>query len=166
MSRSVPVGLCALLALPLVLASCSPSTQAAGDEETSNAGVKKRETPPVRVTQVELREMVRKLETTTKLESEREIQVFPRATGVAVEVLVEEGDQVSAGAVLARLDDRDQVLAMRDAEAALVEARNNHELAGLIVADAEERQKGAAQSARQGERDYERDRRLAQGEQA
>ena len=161
MSRPVPFGAPLLLiSLVLGLGACQPPTEAA--EENAEAGVKKRETPPVRVTSVERREMTRLLETTSKLESEREIQVFPRSAGVAVEVLAEEGDQVEAGAVLARMDDRDEVLAVRDAEVALAEARNNRELARLAVNDAEERKKASANSARQAERDYERDRQLAE----
>jgi HlyD family secretion protein len=45
--------------------------------------------------------------------------VSPQTSGEIVEVLAEEGDQVAAGDVLARLDDTDARLAVRQAEAAL-----------------------------------------------
>lgn len=101
------------------------------------------------------------LETTTTVESEREIQVFSRATGNAVEVLAEEGDRVAAGAVLARLDRREQELAVRDAQVALDEARTAQKRAELAVPEAREKLKNARRAAEQAEIDYQRDLKLA-----
>lgn len=49
--------------------------------------------------------------------------VAPRVAGPVVEVLVEENDTVQAGQPLARIDDRDYVLAVRSAKAMLDSAR-------------------------------------------
>jgi len=152
-----------LLLLGAWALSCAPQSAAAGDFQESEEGtVQKREIPPIRTTFVERREMVRILETTSKLESEFEIELFPRASGEIVSILVEEGDRVKAGDVLARMDERDERLAVRDAEVALREAKTNLELMKLSVEDARELQNSAEKAARQAERDYERDRRLVE----
>ena len=54
---------------------------------------------------------------TTTLTAERSIDVVARAGGQVVEVLVEEGDAVRAGQVLARLDQSDARLALAEAQA-------------------------------------------------
>jgi len=119
--------------------------------------------PRVRVVAVERLEMDQVLETTSTLESEREIQVFPRMAGVVVEVLAEEGDDVEAGQVLARLDDRDQALAVSDAKVGLEDAKNAAQRADLAVLEAEKRVESAQLAADQAERDHERNLELFQG---
>ena len=106
--------------------------------------------------------MVRVLETTSKLESEFEIEIFPRSSGEVVSILVEEGDRVEAGQILAKMDDRDEVLAVRDARVGLSEARTTLELMQLSVEDAAELRISAKKAARQAERDFDRDRRLVE----
>lgn len=54
---------------------------------------------------------------TTTLTAERSIDVVARAGGQVVEVLVEEGDAVRAGQVMARLDPSDARLALAEAQA-------------------------------------------------
>ena len=133
-------------------ASCSGG---AGDSEAL-AGLKKREAARVQVEPVERREMVRRLETTTRVESEHHVEVAPRATGVVVELLVEEGDSVSEGSVLARLDDREARIALSQAEVALEEARSalpRHEIA---TRETVQRMENARRTAEQAERDHER----------
>ncbi len=106
--------------------------------------------------------MVRILETTSKLESEREIRLYPELPGVAVELLAEEGDLVVEGAILARLDHRTEDLEVRDAEVGLSEAKDAQGLAELAITEGEANVKSAALAARQAERDYERDLTLSQ----
>jgi HlyD family secretion protein len=52
------------------------------------------------------------------------IEVAARRPGVIAEVLAKEGDDVTKGQVLARLEDRDAVLAINSAKAAVVQARS------------------------------------------
>jgi membrane fusion protein (multidrug efflux system) len=144
------------------LVACAPQSAAADTQEPETRGVQKRDILPVRTAVIEIREMLRTLETTSKLESEFEIQVFPRSGGVAVAIMVEEGDHVLANQTLAKLDDRDEVLAARDSEVALEEAKTTLELLKLSVEDAAEMRLSAGSAARQAERDYERDRRLVE----
>ena len=80
--------------------------------------------PKVLVEEVGRREMVRYLETTTTLESEREIPILPEVPGFVTAIEAEEGDRVAAGEVLCVLDDEDEVLAVEDAAVALEEAEN------------------------------------------
>lgn len=91
------------LALSILCGACSVESSTANEEDN---GPKKREKTRVRTAVVEQREMVKKLSTTTVVESEREIRLFPRASGLVMEIMCEEGDRVAAGAVLAVLDRR------------------------------------------------------------
>lgn len=155
MQNRAPSFLILCLACGPLLQGCGPSN-ASEHAEGQPTGARQREIPTVRVAPVERREMLQVLETTSVLESEREIQVFPRMSGVVVEVLAEEGERVLAGQVLARLDDADVVLGVRDAEVALSERENDAQIAELAIEEA----KGLLESIRlataQRERDYNR----------
>ena len=83
--------------------------------------IKNHEAARVRTAPIVAREMVRTLSTTTTVESENEIQLFPRVSGVVTELHAEEGDRVAAGEVLAVIDDREAKSALADAQAALKE---------------------------------------------
>jgi membrane fusion protein (multidrug efflux system) len=126
--------------------------------------MKKRELPAVRVTPVLVKDMVRVLETTSKLESEREIQVVPRTAGIVMSLGAEEGDLVEAGAVLAALDDAEQNLAVKDAEVALKEARNALDKLRLAQRESEARVQRVQIAFEQATRDYERNLKLFGGE--
>lgn len=151
-------------ALALVAPACGPSSAAADqDLAAAQTGARKRELPRVRVAPVERRPMEQVLETTSKLESEAEIQVFPRVSGVVEEVRAEEGDHVEAGAILGRLDARDALLAVRDAEVMLAETKNRAELAALAVDEAAARVESTQVTAEQAQRDHDRDLKLYEG---
>lgn len=153
-------------ALALSLGGCSQSegSNSAGAVEASSTGARPREASKVRTQPVEQREMTSILETTTVLESEREISIIPRAGGIVVELLAEEGDSVETGQVLARLDSRDQQLALKDAEVALEEARSAEATAEFAVQEAQSQIENSRLAAEQAERDYTRDERLFEGE--
>ncbi len=154
---AVALGLLALGGLP----GCGRPDAGEGPR-AAEGGVQQRELPSVRVARVERRAMLRVLETTSKLESEREIQLFPRVPGVVTEILVEEGDRVQKGDLLAQLDDRDEALALKDAETALAERKNELALSELAVQDALTRQESAKRASEQAERDHERDLQLSE----
>lgn len=124
------------------------------------SGVREREAPRVRVSQLVEREMVQRLETTTVIESESEISLLPRSSGIVVEVLAEEGDQVEPGTILARIDDRDAVLAIRDAEVAVEEARNRRGNLELSIEEARAGINNSRLTEEQARRDFERNDRL------
>lgn len=146
--------LAAVVAAAASLAACGPTSQ--GAEEQPLAGVRAREAARVVVAAVEAREMVRRLETTTRIESFSQVQVVPRLNGVVTEVHAEEGQLVEPGQVLAVLDDRELKIAENDARAALEEARTSLPLLKLAVREAEERLESARLSFDQSVRDHER----------
>jgi multidrug efflux pump subunit AcrA (membrane-fusion protein) len=128
----------ALLALGpwvVALASCGPGPGAGA--ETS--GPKVREATRVRTSAVERREMVRTVETTTTVESEREVRLQPRVAGVVVALFVEEGDQVKKGDVLLELDPAVAQNSLADARVRLAEADDSIKKADLAVVEAEAR---------------------------
>jgi len=128
------------------------------------SGLREREAPRVRVEALEQREIVQILETTTVLESEAEVALIPRSSGVVVELLCEEGDRVEKGAVLAKLDDRDVVLALRDAEVAVEDARAKLANNALAIEEAQAGIKNARFAEEQARRDFDRNDRLHGGD--
>ncbi|MBM3990101.1 MAG: efflux RND transporter periplasmic adaptor subunit [Planctomycetes bacterium] len=132
---------------------CSLETSAEAEELS---GAKAREAVRVVTEPLVEREVVRKLETATRVESESLVQVFPRASGVVTALSVEEGDVIAAGAVLAELDDRDARLRLADARAAAVDAEANRPKLALAVREAQARLDAAERSALQARRDHER----------
>ncbi len=142
-------------------AACQPQEAKAEDEQAS--GVRARELPRVRVAEVVQREALQLLETTSVLESELEVQIFPRIAGVVVEIRAEEGSAVQAGDVLATLQDEEQALAVRDANVALEEARHALERFRLAADEAREQISTAKLAAEQAQRDYSRNQKLFEG---
>ena len=152
----------ATLLVATVLCACGQG--GAGPSIAAEGGVKKRELASVRVTAVGVREMARVLETTSKLESEREIQLMPRTSGIVVSLSAEEGDAVEPGTVLATLDDVEPALAVKDAEVALEEARNELDRLRLAQREADARVARVQLGFEQSLRDYERNLKLFEGE--
>lgn len=151
------------LASVALIGSCG-SGGPGGASKAAEGGLKKRELPSVRVTPVAVREMARVLETTSKLESEREILIVPRVAGVVNALSAEEGDVVEQGAVLATLDDVEPSLAVKDAEVALREAQNDLDRLRLTLREGEARVARVQVAFEQTDRDYERNLKLFAGE--
>ncbi len=143
----------------LALAACGTNVEG-GEDQAPEGGPRKVEAPKVLASLVEVRPMTRYLETTTKIESEREISIHPEAAGIVVALMAEEGDAVDSGDVLCELEREDAELALRDAEVALKEARDALEQPRLDRAEAEVMLASAELSFEQAERDHERDQRL------
>ena len=100
-SSSVPAGLIlALLAGVLALGAC----KGGGDAQAKDAESKGPEAVPVEVAAVSRRPISASYSGTAPLEARGESQVVAKTSGVALEVLAEEGQQVRAGQVLVRLD--------------------------------------------------------------
>ncbi len=159
-------GLALCLAAWLVTPGCDGQGTRADEgqgPDTQETGVRERSAAKVIAEALQLREMRRTLETTTVLESEREVALVPRAAGIVMEVLVEEGDAVAANQVLARMDDRAETLALRDAEISVTEARQALKTVRVGEAEADNRIATAKVNLAQAERDLERDERLLSG---
>jgi membrane fusion protein (multidrug efflux system) len=132
----------AALALPfLLLAACSQKP--GGDSDDAK---KPEETAiPVEVAKVGRHAMVASYSGTAALEAEREAQVVAKTSGVLQRLLVEEGDKVKEGQVLAQLDPERPRLEVARAEANLRrlenEFRRSRELfsAKLVSSEAHDR---------------------------
>lgn len=114
---AVPAAL--LLASALLLAGCGSRAQGNGAQDD--------DAPPavtVEAVAVEPRAMAASYSGSASLEARAEAQVVAKTSGVALEVLVEEGDEVRAGQVLVRIDaDRARLnLAQVDAQVKKLEA--------------------------------------------
>ncbi len=146
-----------------LLFACGGSPGPGGDEFLTQV-VKVREPARVRTVPVERREMLQIFETTTAVVSENEVVLFPRTTGVVVEVLAEEGDRVETGQVLARLDRREAQNAVTDAELALDEALASVPRLEVARKEAESGERTAARAYEQARRDHDRNVAITQGE--
>ncbi len=151
-------GLLALGILLTLASACQKQDKTHGAENKPGLqGEVKKEAPKrVNTAPVLRHEMVNTLSITRAIESVQEIEVLPRATGTIVELLVDEGDAVEEGQVLAQLDSRESQAQLDDTRLALLEARNNGPRLNLAVREAEERAKRAQLTHQQAERDFER----------
>ena len=91
------------LLLAASFTACTPDVDRAGKPAANNAAT----VPLVRAVPVVEREVSRKIETTSYLESEHAVTVHARVAGRVEEVPVDEGQAVTKGQVLARLDARE-----------------------------------------------------------
>ena len=126
----------ALSCVALALAACS---QSAPQKKDTAGELKKREKARVRVAAVAEREMVRTLETTTTVESDKEVKLYPRTTGTVIAVEVEEGDAVVAGATLLEIDARSLQAMVDEAHVTLKESKNNATRSAILESEAEAR---------------------------
>ncbi|MBL8861282.1 MAG: efflux RND transporter periplasmic adaptor subunit [Planctomycetes bacterium] len=153
MPRVHSAALAALLSVPCLVGACSGGSSGSADVATA---VKQREPARVRTAPVERRELVRTISTTTTVESEREIELMPRTSGIVMRVLVEEGDWVEAGTVLAELDRRATQSAIELARIALRDAADAAKAAQFALLDAQNRLTTTKLRWEQASREYDR----------
>ncbi len=89
---------------------------------------------PVEVAKAERRAIAASYANTATLEPRAESQVVAKTSGVALAVLVEEGQQVKAGQPLVRLDPDRARLAVAQAEAQMLKLENSYARAQKLVA--------------------------------
>lgn len=134
-------GLCAAallitLSSPLLLAGCAagPSTEAnAAESKDGKSGEKKPDPVPVEVAAASHRGVAASYTGTAALEPRAESQVVAKTSGVALAVLVEEGQQVRAGQPLVRLDPDRARLNVAQSEAVLRKLENTYQRAQKLV---------------------------------
>lgn len=154
------------LTLALLAAACAGCSKqaAAGTGEAPGAGALRKDVAPkVLVAPIVQREMVRRISTTTVVESERQIDLFPRLGGQVVELSFEEGDRVEEGQVLALLDPRLAEAARNEAVIAKRLAEDGKRQLEFAIAEAESRLARARLTLSQSERELERKEAVAQG---
>lgn len=101
------------------------------------------------------------LETTCHVEAIREADLYPKVGGVVREILVEEGDRVKEGQVLARVDQVEAQITLKQSEIALEESKRSVQEAELALEDAKKRVALAQTDTTQAKRDYDRDLKLS-----
>lgn len=126
--RTLAVAL--VLAGSAVLAGCQKNGGAQA-KETGNQGP---DAVPVEVARAERRAIAASYANTATLEPRADSQVVAKTSGVALAVLVEEGQQVRAGQPLVRLDPDRARLAVAQAEAQMLKLENNYARAQKLVA--------------------------------
>lgn len=82
---------------------------------------------PVEISEVKSKPISSYLSTTANLEAENEAQVLAEIEGLVVQLLVEEGDWVNKGDILARLDEGDKRINLRKAALKVQSEQNNFE---------------------------------------
>jgi len=96
------------------------------NEGRAERAPRERPAVPVKVSTVNEGTITSSLVFDSVLETESSVEIFAETSGIILEVLVEEGDRVEAGQILARMENEDERV---DAEEA--EARYNHQKANF-----------------------------------
>lgn len=133
------------LAISLALAGCggqapegdaAEGAETAGKEEGKDGkpGEKKPDAVPVEVASVAKRPISASYAGTANLEAPGEAQVVAKTSGVLLQLLAEEGDQVKAGQVLARIDPDRPRLEMERARATVRKLENNYRRSQELLA--------------------------------
>lgn len=128
------------LAISLALAGCGGGGEPAGEQTAEakaaegKAEEKKVEAVPVEVASVARRPISASYSGTANLEAPSEAQVVAKTSGVLLELLAEEGDQVKAGQVLARIDPDRPRLEMQRARATVSKLENNYRRSQELLA--------------------------------
>lgn len=108
----------AMLCLLVVLAGCRGGPDAAAQGPPPGAGPGQGPSPVVEVVLAERGALTRTMAFTGEVLADRMVELTPLESGQLVDVSVDEGETVRAGAVLARLDDDVQDRRRREADAA------------------------------------------------
>ncbi|MFO8058830.1 MAG: efflux RND transporter periplasmic adaptor subunit [bacterium] len=109
-----------VIAVFLVLFSCQRKDPSESEEKIEEAPIY------VHAVKPELRPMEEVIEVHGNLEAVDKVEVTAKTSGEVVELLTEEGDKVSAGQVLARLEDNEARLSLEQARSAYRVARSDY----------------------------------------
>jgi len=164
--RARHTDLAAVLLLALLAAAssgCSEKAAASNGDAAGAGALRKDVAPKVLIAPIVQREMVRRISTTTVVESEREIQLYARIGGQTVAVFFEEGDRVEEGQVLVELDPRLAEAALDEAVIAKRLAEDGKRQLEFAITEAESRLSRARLTLSQSERELERKEAVAQG---
>ncbi len=120
-----------LVALAGLLLGCGDDEAAdgtgGGGAGNWGGGERKEAALPVKTEAVTKGEITRFIETHSRLEAERWVEVVSRAQGLAQRLAAEEGDQVRAGQILVQLEKEELLLQMEQAKVAVSQAQSTFE---------------------------------------
>ena len=122
-----------LIACALVVSGCKGGAEGKSGGKQDEAAEK--ESVPVEVAPVQKRLMAASYTGTAPLEASVEAQVVAKTSGVALNVLVAEGDRVRAGQTLVQLDSDRARLQVAQSNAQLGKLRNQFERAQKLAAE-------------------------------
>lgn len=122
-----------LIACVLVLSACKGGAD--GKTGAKDGEAAEKESVPVEVGTVQKRPMAASYTGTAPLEASVEAQVVAKTSGVALNVLVAEGERVRAGQTLVRLDSDRARLQVAQSSAQLGKLRNQFERAQKLAAE-------------------------------
>jgi membrane fusion protein (multidrug efflux system) len=117
----------------LVLSACKGGGPAAEAQAKSGEAANQASAVPVEAVAATRRAVAASYTGTAALEARGEAQVVAKTSGVALAVLVEEGQQVTAGQVLVRLDPDRARLAVAQSQAQMSKLENNYRRAQQLV---------------------------------
>lgn len=131
-------GICAaalLISTTLLMSGCAggPNNEAKAADKDGKSEEKKVDAVPVEVAVASHRGVAASYTGTAALEPRAESQVVAKTSGVALAVLVEEGQPVRAGQPLVRLDPDRARLAVAQSEAVMRKLENNYQRANRLV---------------------------------
>jgi len=119
MKKKIIIQVVIVIALQFLIFSCRPQSKEKEKEEFLGAS-------PVKVVKVKRQRISEKLYFTGTIEPWKKINLTPDVGGKIARILVEEGDRVKKGQVVAELDTRAVRLQLEQAEAALAVAEANY----------------------------------------
>jgi len=132
MKRILGVWRLGLGAAILALGACGDKSE--GEATVQGGGQRRGGRPPaekaaipVKTEMVQRDDMAAYVQTHARLEAERWVDVLARTTGLVQELAVEEGDRVTEGDVLVRLEKEQLSLRVQQAEVALKQVRTSYE---------------------------------------
>ena len=134
------VGAIAVTAIALSLGACSKGSDADAKTAKDSAKLDKDGKPvvpdsvPVEVSSVSRRSIAASYSGTASLEAPQEAQVVAKTSGVVLQLFAEEGDQVKAGQVLARIDPEQTRLEVERTQATVNKLTNNYRRAKELLA--------------------------------
>ncbi len=129
-------GTCAaalLISTTLLLGGCKPGGDDAQAKAKPGAEQKAADAVPVEVAKAVHRAIAASYAGTAALEARAESQVVAKTSGIALAVLVEEGQHVNAGQALVRLDPDRARLSVAQAEAQMRKLENSYHRAQKLV---------------------------------
>jgi len=121
-----------MIALLVVISGCGENKSSASSQKKTTA-----QSFSITVAPVEARTVQRTVETTGSLLASEEVVLNTPVQGTVARLLVDLGDRVQPGQILAELDKREFTLAVEQTQAALQSARDQLERARAQVASAE-----------------------------
>lgn len=134
-------GLVILCVVNYFYCSGSPDASQKNTQSQSNAsqgagrGQSGGESIPVRIEKVRIDTITNYIQKTTTLEAERKVEIISKASGHVVELATEEGRMVTKDQALARLDEREASIALKEATIRKENAEGTFERSKRMLSD-------------------------------